>query len=457
MAKDARQAAVEALIRIHRDGGYSHLVWETALGRQGWKEEDAAFASRLLYGVLERRLTLDYVLASHSSLKLKKLHPAVLEILRTGAYQLLYMDRVPASAAVNEAVKLARAMRQERSCGYVNAVLRAVDRDRAHLFDRLPPGEAGLAVRTSCPEPLLALWRRAYGAEMAERLAESANEPPPAYIRINTLKTTQAAFLREAEKAGLRLEAVPSLPGCIRVENPAFLKKLAPAAETWYYHQDMASQLCCKALNPRPGERIADVCAAPGGKSLTAAQYMENRGEILASDLYAAKCEAMEKRAGELGAGIIRTAARDAASPCPEPLRGRFDRVICDVPCSGLGVIRRKPEIRYKPLETFAGLPETQYAILCRAAEMVRRGGVLQYSTCTLNPAENEAVTARFLAEHPDFAPRPLPLGADLWRDGGLPYQLTLFPPVHGTDGFYIAGFVRRSSDTAGNRDEVTS
>lgn len=447
MGQNPRRAAVEALVRVHREGGYSNLVMESLLDKSPLREEDRAFASRLFYGVIERRLTLDYILAAHSSMKLKKLHPTVLELLRTGGYQLLYMDRVPASAAVNETVKLARAMGQERAAGYINAVLRAVDRDRAHLFDRLPEGMEGVSVRTSCPLPLLTLWSEAYGPAMAERLAESANEPPPAYIRINTLKTSESAFYAAAEEAGIRLEKLDCLPACARVENPGLLKKLAQTFESWYYHQDIASQLCCAALAPRPGERVADVCAAPGGKSLTAAQMMENRGEILAGDLYPAKCDAMAKRAAAMGVSILCTAARDASAPCPEPLRGAFDRVICDAPCSGLGVIRRKPEIRYKEPESFAALPETQYAILCEAARMVRDGGVLQYSTCTLNPAENEAVSARFLREHPEFSPRALPLSFSLWdfslRDGPPSHELTLFPPVHGADGFYIAGFVK--------------
>ena len=445
MPANARRAAVTALARVHREGGYSNIVLDTLLEQEDWREEDRAFASRLFYGVIERRLTLDYVLAAHSSIKLKKLHPTVLEILRVGCYQLLYMDRVPAPAAVSEAVKLTRAMKQERSAGFVNAVLRAVDRDRVHLFDRLPEGDEGLAVRTSCPVHLLSLWRAAYGEKRMTELAESLNDPPPAYIRVNTLKTTVEDFCRVAEDAGIRLECVPRLPGCVRVENPAALKKLAQTFETCYYHQDMASQICCKALAPLPGERVADVCAAPGGKSLTAAQYMDNLGEILAGDLYPAKCDVLEKRAALYGVSILRTVVRDASAPCPEPLRGRFDRVVCDAPCSGLGVIRRKPEIRYKDPESFAALPETQYAILRETARMVRAGGVLQYSTCTLNPAENEAVAARFLEEHPDFVPRVLPLDAALWRNGEPSHELTLFPPEHGTDGFYIAGFIRRA------------
>lgn len=449
MAVNARRLAVEALVRLHREGSYSNEILDSLLrkqgnGREGLGTADQALFSRLFYGVIERCLTLDYVIAAHSSVKMKKMHPVVVELLRIGCYQLLYTDKVPASAAVNESVKLARGMGQEKSAGFINAVLRAVDRGREHLFDGLSDDEQGLAVRTSCPAGLISLWRAAYGSELARALAESANGAPPVTIRINTLKTTPEAFEKALDDAGVRYTRHPVLPACLTVENAPALKKLAQNLQICYYHQDAASQWCCFALDAKPGQRVADVCAAPGGKSLTAAQYMDNTGFLLACDIHPSKCDALESRAEHLGADIVQTAVRDASLPCPEPLVGSFDRVICDAPCSGLGVIRRKPEIRYKPLESVKTLPELQYKILHQSSRMVKPGGILQYSTCTLNPAENEEVAARFLAEHPDFAPRTLPLDSCFAVLGQEPsFQITLFPPVHQTDGFYMAGFVK--------------
>lgn len=444
MAENARQAAVEALIRVHREGSYSNITLDSLLNINKFGAADKALVSRLFYGVIERQLTLDYILSAHSRIKLKKMHPTVLELLRAGCYQLVYMDKIPASAAVNESVKLARIMRQERSAGFINAVLRAVERDRGHWLDHLEENTQGLSVRTSCPVELISLWQGAYGNTMAKAIAESVNEAPPVTLRINTLKITTDEFFDKLEKENIVYSKHPYLDACVTITDTAGLNWLAKTMENCYYHQDTASQLCCRALEPNPGEYIADVCAAPGGKSLTTAQAMENQGEILSCDIYPAKCDTIKKRAQELGITIVHTAVRDASLPCAESLKGRFDRVLCDAPCSGLGAIRRKPEIRYKPLDSFSKLPELQSAILHQSAQLLRIGGVLQYSTCTLNPAENEEVAGKFLNEHPDFKPRLLPLKECYAELNAQPsYQITLFPPVHHTDGFYIASFIK--------------
>ena len=444
MAADARRAAVEALLKINHSGGYSNIVLDNLLKSGVLTPQDQIFATRLLYGVTERRLTIDYALEQCSSVALKKMHPTVLEILRLGVYQLLYMDRIPASAAVNEAVKLTRQMQQGKASGFVNGVLRSVERKKDRLFENLPIGDAGDAVRYSCPEPLISLWKKAYGEETARALLEHINDLPETTIRLNTLKMTAQEFENQLSEADIVYRREPQLPACYYLQNGSDGKRLAKIVKNCYYHQDAASQIDCLALGARPGERVADVCAAPGGKSFTIAQGMENSGELLSGDLYAAKCEAMEARAAELGITMMRTAVREASRPCPEPLLSVCDRVLWDVPCSGLGVIRRKPEIRYKPLADFADLPAIQYAILERAAAMCRPGGVLQYSTCTLNPAENEGVAARFLREHSDFQPRMLPLSHWFTQAGmELGASITLFPHIHNTDGFFVAGFVK--------------
>lgn len=442
MESHARSAALHALLQVDRDGGYSNVVLDNLLRRSELNRADQALASRLVYGVVERRLTLDYLLSSCSSVPIKKMHPVVLEILRCGIYQLVFMQRIHAGAAVSESVNLARAMKQERAAGFVNGVLRGVERKKGALLSALPDTPEGWSLRWSCPEAWIRLWQDAYGAPTARALLEHINDAPAAVLRINTLKIKPEAFEAALQKAGIAYEIHPELPACVTVAEPALLKGLAQEAKNWYYHQDTASQWCCRALGAKPGERIADVCAAPGGKSLTAAQYMENQGEILACDLHAVKCDGMEKRAAALGASCVRTAVRDASKPVPAPLKEAFDRVICDVPCSGLGAIRRKPEIRYKKPEDFRELPDLQARILEQAAQLVRPGGVLQYSTCTLNPAENDAIAAQFLSTHPAFSPRALPLTSCFAAAGREPgYSLTLFPHLHGTDGFFMAGF----------------
>ncbi|MBO5798264.1 MAG: 16S rRNA (cytosine(967)-C(5))-methyltransferase RsmB, partial [Clostridia bacterium] len=260
------------------------------------------------------------------------------------------------------------------------------------------------------------------------------------YVRVNTLRGDLPHFVADLEKAGIAYRVVEDVPACVEILAPAELKKQEKALQTRYYPQDLASQYACRALEARPGDRVADVCAAPGGKSLTVAQYMENTGAIFSGDLYPAKCDILTRRAADMGATVMQAVCRDASQPPPAEWVGTFDRVICDAPCSGLGVIRRKPEIRYKSLEELAALPPLQLTILEEAAKLVKPGGVLQYSTCTLNPAENGEVAQKFLAAHPEFSPRPLP---------GVPESVlsepdwcrTLFPFAHKTDGFFIAGF----------------
>ena len=441
---DARRAVVSALSRLEQENSYSNIVLDHLLQSGGVAERDQAFASRLLYGVIERRLTIDFVLDVCSSVKVKKMHPVVRSILRCGVYQLLYMDKVPPSAAVNESVRLAKVMKQGHAAGFVNAVLRAVGKKGEEILVSLPHDEEGDAIRFACPVTLLRFWKNAYGEAIAQSILEHLNDVPPLSLRVNTLRISPATFAEWLDKQGIAFKKIEELPACFMVEGGNAVKKLAYFAKNCYYHQDAASQISILALDPRPGEKIADVCAAPGGKSFTAAQIMENQGALFSWDIYPAKCEEMERRAAELGITIMSTAPRDASAHCPEPLCGTFDRVICDVPCSGLGVIRRKPEIRYKSLDALHELPELQYRILESSAELVRPGGVLQYSTCTLNPAENEEVVQRFLREHTDFSPRMLPIGF-CFKQAGLPQAsyITLFPHIHNTDGFFIAGFVK--------------
>ena len=448
----ARNMAAKTLQKLHKGGGYSNILIENALSgnyKAAAPAEKALFGF-LVRGVEERRLTLDHILQARSKQPLKRLHPLTLEHLRVGAFQLLYAEKIPASAAVNEAVKLTKACGQARSAGFVNAVLRGIEREKETIFDSFPAGDEGLCLKESCPKLLFDFFAGAYGVETARKLVEHVNDRPPTSVKINTLKTTAEQWTTEAANAGVSFTLVEGLPATVSVDPADERKLLDFSNKTWYY-QDVASGFCVKALAPQPGERVADVCAAPGGKSLTAAQYMENRGSILACDLYPQKCDTMEKRAKEADASIVQTLVRDAATPCPKPLAGAFDRVLCDVPCSGLGVIRRKPEIRYKDLSMLSELPDLQYRILEQSAAMVKPGGVLQYSTCTLNPAENERQTARFLSEHPEFSPRILPVPELFSLCGVEPsHEITLFPFVTGSDGFYIAGFLKKGGENNG-------
>lgn len=440
----ARQAAVQALLQIEQAGGYSNIVLEERLSHTALSAADRGLLTRLVYGVVERRLTLDYCLNRVSSVPVKQMEPAVREILRVGAYQLLYMTRIPAYAVVSEAAEQA----PPRLRGFVNGVLRGVQRQGAALIEALPDTDKGLEQRYSCPRVWIRCWRDAYGEVMTHRLLAMLNEAPPAYIRICTQKITPAAFTARLDQAGIAYTAIPGLPAALQLDSSQALLSLPEETQEFYYFQDAASQWSCRALGARPGEQVADVCAAPGGKTFTVAQDMQNTGRIVAGDIYPQKCGTLRRRAAALGLSSVEVVQRDAAADPPAEWLARFDRVLCDAPCSGLGVIRRKPEIRYKQPEDFVGLPALQLQILRQAAKLVRPGGILQYSTCTLRPEENEQVAAAFLAAEAGFAPRPLPL-PECFAAADLPlsHQITLLPPVHGTDGFYIAGFVKKQNE----------
>lgn len=449
MALSVRAVAASALADLHRRQGYSNIVLDELLKSAAVSDADRGLLSRLFYGVIERKLTLDYVIGRFSSTPIRKMHPLIRETLRVAVYQLLYMDRIPSAAAVNEAVSAARQLKQGHASGFVNGLLRSVVRAKSTLFDSLPDGNEGLSVRFSCPTQLVEFWQSAYGDTRAEQILSTLNEEAPEYVRVNTVQITDAAFSQMLENASINHQKFENLPHCFRVNCAYLLNNLETEAKNCYYYQDIASQWACLALGARAGERIADVCAAPGGKSFTVAQAMQNDGYILACDVYAHKCETMARRAEEFGITILQTAVRDASTHIPREWEGAFDRVMCDVPCSGLGVIRRKPEIRYKSLEELRELPSLQYAILEQGARMVREGGVLQYSTCTLNPAENEEIVHRFLNEHAEFSPRILPLDSCFAALGESPsHCITLFPSVHGSDGFFIAGFIKNKAAT---------
>lgn len=441
----ARDAAVKALLTVQEQGGYSNIVLDELLESESLSVKDKALASRLLYGVIERRLTLDFLLNKTSSTPVKMMTPSVREILRSGVYQLVYMDKTPDFAVINEAVAQTRRFGCGRLSGFVNGVLRRIQREYDRLLSNLPNTDKGLEIAYSMPRAWIRAWRDAYGEEVLMSLLDHINDAPPLYIRVNTAVTTLTDFCAQLDACNIEYRPIPGLSEALEISHASALHDLPQECQTHYYFQDVASQWCCAALEAKPGEKIADMCAAPGGKTMTIAQYMQNTGDLVAGDIHEHKCRGLRNRVKQHGFTIISVKQWDASADPDESMLGAFDRVVCDVPCSGMGVIRRKPEIRYKSPEEFADLPQLQLQILQQGAKLVRPGGVLHYSTCTLRPEENEEVVAAFLANNPDFAPKVLPITA-CFDAAGLPvsHQITLFPSVHGSDGFFIAGFVKK-------------
>ena len=400
--KDARHIAVQALLRLASDGAYSNLALDGLLRQSGLTGRDAAFASALFYGALERQLTLDHILCAHSSRPPAQLSPAVLAILRAGIYQLLYMDGVEDYAAVSESVALTRVFGAAKASGFVNGVLRSFLRAEK----KIPPVKgklsARLAVEFSCPAWLIDRWTIAYGEPAARRILAASLGKPPLYLRANTTRVTAPELAAKLTEEGIAAVCDDSLSGCLLVEGSAVPERLSAYAEGLFHVQDRASQICARTLGAVAGERVLDVCAAPGGKSFTIAEQMQNEGELIARDLHENRVRLIAAGANRLGLSCIHAAKGDAS--LSDETLGLFDRVLCDVPCSGFGIIRRKPEIKYKTWQQVQNLPETQYKILKTASQYVKVGGTLVYSTCTLLPEENEQVTARFLAAHPAFA-----------------------------------------------------
>ena len=436
--KSARQLAFEALLKINKDGAYSNLVVDAALKENpDLDERDKAFMCNLVYGTLDRMILIDYNLGLYLNQPVRKLKPELHTVLRLGPYQLLFMDKVPSRAAVNESVNLAKVNKSAFAASLVNAVLRRVADNGLRLPECSEDDPEYLAIKYSCPEWLISLWTEAYGRENAVALAEKALEAPPVVIRANTTKITADELIWKLAEEGVVSQRSEILPDALIISNTGSVDELIAYKDGLFHAQDIASQLCCEALDPQKGETVFDLCSAPGGKAFTIAEKMGGSGAVRAFDIYQSRVELIKHGAERLGLGNVYTYLSDAS--IFNENYGLADRVLCDVPCSGLGIIRRKPEIRFKKYSDIDSLPELQYRIICNAVRYLKDGGRLVYSTCTLNPKENSGVCDRFLSEHPEFsAVRVFP---DMPRYGEGDKYLTLMPHIHSTDGFFIAVF----------------
>ena len=424
MKKTARALALDILRRCEAAGQYANLALDSALKRESAVTgAEKALCTALFYSVLEHRITLDHIIDGLSSIPPSAIERQVRMILRMGLAQLLYFDRIPDHAAIDEAVELT----PRRSKGFVNALLRGFCRKGKAIAypDRTATPTAYLSVRYSVPEPLAEAFVQGYGLARAESILAAFEKQSGVTVRVNTLRRTREEFV-----AAFGGECSDMCPNGVRFPDLSAISEALSAGDCFV--QDVASQICVEALGAQAGERVLDLCAAPGSKSCGAALCMQGAGEVRSFDLHENKISLIRRGAEALGLDCITAAAGDARAADPAVL-GEFDRVICDVPCSGYGVLAKKPDIRYKDFSLAAGLVPIQAAILENAARMVKGGGVLVYSTCTLLPAENEARITAFLSAHSEFALEPFAVGA-LTCDG----MVTLAPDTHGTDGFFI-------------------
>ena len=419
----ARISALRVLNACRVSGAWADAALAAELGRENLSAPDAALTSRIVYGVLQTRMLLDYYLGAYCSQRLEHLQQPLPDILRIGAYQILFLDKVPDHAAVSESVELAKANKRGAAAGLVNAVLRKLSQNKAHLPALPADPVERLSVETSHPRALTERMIDLLGAAEAEAFLRANNALAPMTVQVNPLKTTADRLLAELAGAGIDAKPHPWVPDCLELSGVGDLTTLSAFYHGEFLVQDAAARLA--SLGIASGMSVLDVCSAPGGKAFSAAFAMRDKGRIVACDLHENKLKRIRDGAVRLGIGCIETQAADGRVFRPEWAEA-FDAVLCDVPCSGLGIIRKKPDIRYKDMRAFAGLPDIQRAILENASRYVKPGGLLVYSTCTVLPEENAGVTDAFLRSHSEFTPVPDDHDAAFW------------PQRDQTDGFYI-------------------
>ncbi len=416
--KSAREIALLILYRVENDGAYPNILLKEMIDKD-MSKQDRALVTNIVYGVINRQITLDYIISQKSKVKLKKLSKYILLILRMGIYQLLFMNKIPQSAAVNESVKLAKRYGHSASSGYVNGVLRNIAKNG---FEYPNDKTQELSVKYSFPLWICKKWTDEFGFNFTNELMEAFLEEPHLVLRPNTLKTDVDTLSKMLVNNGIELTLQDDAIICsgLDVANDTLYKN------GFYTVQDIAAMQTAKVLSPQMGETIIDMCSAPGGKTTHIAELMQNSGKIYAFDVYEHKIELVKNNAKRLGIDIIDAKLCDATK-YNDKYKELADRVLCDVPCSGTGIIRRKPDIKFNRSEDDSFF-EVQSAILNNGARYVKHGGVLVYSTCSIEKEENEVVTSTFLNNNKEFERL---------------YEKTYYPNTDGTDGFYICKMKR--------------
>ena len=433
----ARETALNALIACRKEAAWSNGILKEYIARDRLDGRDAALCARLCYGVLQNRSFLDFYLKQLLTGKLKDLHPAVRDILHIGLYQLYFMDKIPESAAVNESVDMAKkcCKKQRFAPGLVNGVLRNAVRTKGQLKQ-----PTALEDKYSHPKALIELLKSYVGKDLLEPMLAANNTVAPMVVQTNTQKVTAARLSEMLEKEGVQVQPHAWLEDCFVLNGTGDLEKMESFQKGLFYVQDAAANLSVRCAQIPQGAKVLDCCAAPGGKSFAAA--LQGAGEITSCDVHAHKIDLIKNGAARLGLTNIRARQQDATAFVPD-WEGEMDVVIADVPCSGYGIIRKKPDIRFKDPQTMKELPDLQLQILKNQARYVKPGGTLLYSTCTLVWEENEGNVKRFLKDNEDFYPETLALPAVFPEN--TTGMLRLVPGQYDTDGFFIARLRRKA------------
>jgi len=436
---NARQYALEILIDVDINNAYSNLAINKHLRDKEIEKIDKRLITELVYGVIENRIYLDFIIKTLSKIRMKKINNSVLNILRLGLYQIIFLDKIPAFAAVNETVKLAKKI-DFRSVGFINGILRNYLRNKDLIKIPLLEDQpiSSLSITYSHPEWLVEKWIEEFGLEDTEKLLKANNETPPLTVRTNTLATTKDELKKLLINENLGVSDGVYIKEALNIANAASIEELESFKMGYFQVQDESSMMVAHILDPKPGDTVIDVCAAPGGKTTHIAQLMKNQGKILARDIYDHKLKLIQQNAERLKINIIKTQCYNAKE-LDVDLIGKFDKVLVDAPCSGLGIIRRKPELKYnKKPDNIQEITELQLDILSNSSRYLKTGGTMVYSTCTITREENSMVVEKFLNNNKEFEaidvcdniPEPL-IHTEKF--------LQLYPHKHGTDGFFIS------------------
>lgn len=440
MSKNVRYEIFNLIKKFEEKKSFSNLILNEYLSNSDLSSKDKSLLTNIFYGVLEKRLMLDHILKHYSKIKLKKIDKDILIILKMAVYQIVFMEKIPDNAAVNEAVELTKKVKKKSAAGFVNAVLRSLIRNDKKTYITDEETVDMLSLKYSVNKDIIKLWKKAYGQAVLLKILESLFNKAKIHIRVNTLKNDAEDLKVKLENDNIKVTKT-DLADALIIENISNIAENKLFKNGCFHIQSLSSQLCCKAVKPSPGDIVYDVCAAPGGKSFTMAQMMKNTGELFSFDKYEHKIKLINKDAKRLGINIIKASVKDSMVFDFEQCK-KADVVLCDVPCSGLGEVKRKPEIKYKDVSDLKDLTDIQYKILCNASAAVKSGGTLVYSTCTLNPQENNEIADKFLTEYKDFKPVKIDVGRNISRNSFEPEnQLTIFPFNGMDDGFFVAMF----------------
>jgi len=443
-AKSARDIAQSALYAVFYQGAYSNLGLNALLNKYEPPESERALASEIVYGVVQNYRLLDAYIASFSKTPLKKLQRRALIILRMAFYQLIFLDRIPESAVVNESVKLARAHLNAGAAGFINGLLRSYLRAE-NFKPKLPDDDiARISVENSLPDWMAKHFIKSYGKKAGADIIRCANIRPNVYIKRNDYASSHDELISALEAENAKVSAVDIIDGAYLLETRGDVTRLESFGKGMFFFEDITSQIAAKAVGAKAGDIVIDVCASPGAKTFAMAQDMDGQGQILSFDLHEKRVGLIEDAAKRLKIGIVKCGVKDAAE-FDASLENTADAVLVDAPCSGLGTIAKKPDIRLKTDEEMKTLPEIQLSILENSARYVKSGGTVVYSTCTLNPSENEEVVSAFLKKHPEFRAADVPNMEKLNEEFYILREktVTLLPNKNFGDGFFIAKMIK--------------